>query len=373
MEKIFLRYRIILNDTKDAQSDAIRTQDNYANQLKRMKAAVTNLQVEIGEKLLPVMVGLLKTVMKLVDVFRNMSTETIRVRLNQVRIVLAIGAFLVIVPKITVAIITLVKAYRALAIGQAIVQGLAGPAGWAALAAGAAIAAAAVYALNLAFENTISKMKTLSEETGKFKASSEQLKVTMDDIRESMRGPALTSTGFADPGLPEMVKLRKQLYEMGLSKRKLSELQLQRETGLGAVGLGAPTFKRMFAIYDKIEAKQKSLDLAKAGQDLFTQMMSPLEKYEAKLTQFDTLLKANKITWDTYGRAIRAARGELEGTGGSFAGPGGAKVIREAFVSVSGLATGTKDPALSRMDQQLSETKKTNDLLMQIRNEGGLS
>ena len=374
MEKIFLRYRIILNDTKDAQTDAIRTQDNYANQLKRMKASVTNLAVEIGEKMLPVMVGVLKTVRNLVDVFRNMSAETIQNMMSMARMAISFGLFLLVVPKIVAAIKGIVKAYQALAAGQSLVLALGGPGGWAVLAVSAVIAAAAVVSVNLAFDDMIRNMDTLSQKTGEFKSSGDLIKVTLDDIRGSLLQGGKSGSGL----ISTFTKLNDEIAKLKYSERQLAEFSLQKALGgasrlqPGMSGILGP-FTKLDRLLDTLDKLKLNADLTKAGQDLFTQMMSPLEKYEAKLTQFDTLLKANKITWDTYGRAIRAARGELEGTGGSFAGPGGARVIREAFVSVSGLATGTKDPALSRMDQQLSETKKTNDLLMQIRNEGGLS
>lgn len=371
MEKVFLRYRIILNDTKDAQTDAIRTQDNYANQLKRMKASITNLQVEIGEKLLPAMVGVLKTVRSLVEVFRNMSDVTVRNITSMVRITLSVGAFLIILPKVVRVIKTLVKAYQALAAGQSIVLALSGPGGWAILAAGAGIAAAAVVSVNIAFDNLILEMESLNKETGKFVASGDLVKVTLDDIKNSLIQAGKPSDGLID----SFKKIRGEISKLKFSGRELAEFTLQRELG-GASRLQpqfAAQFRELDKLLDQLDELKRNAELTKAGQDLFTQLLTPLEKYEAALTQFDTLLKANKITWDTYGRAIRLARGELEAGTGSFAGPGSARVIREAFVSVSGLALGGQDPALTKMDEQLMETQKTNTILLEIRNEGGLS
>ncbi len=370
MEKVFLRYVIILNDTKDAQGDAIRTQDDYANQLKRMKASVTNLQVEIGEKLLPAMVGVLKTVRSLVEVFRNMSDGTVQNITRMVRMTLAIGTFLIILPKVVRVIRTLVKAYQALAAGQSIVLGLSGPGGWAILAAGAGIAAAAVISVNIAFDNLIVEMESLNKETGKFVASGDLVKVTLDDIRNSLLQAGKPSDGLID----SFKKIREQISKLKFSERELAEFTLQRELG-GKSRLQpqfAAQFRELDKLLDQLDELKRNAELTKAGQDLFTQLLTPLEKYEAALTQFDTLLKANKITWDTYSRAVRAARGELEGVG-SFAGPGSARVIREAFVSVSGLALGGQSPELTKMDEQLMETQKTNTILLEIRNEGGLS
>lgn len=53
LEKVQLRYNMILAGTTDAQGDAIRTADSYANQVKRLQGNVTNLKEELGQALLP--------------------------------------------------------------------------------------------------------------------------------------------------------------------------------------------------------------------------------------------------------------------------------------------------------------------------------
>ena len=372
MEKVFLRYRIILNDTKDSHTDAIRTQDNYANQLKRMRAAVTNLAAEIGEKMLPVMVGVLKTVRNLINVFRNMSAETIRNMMSMARMAVSFGVFIILVPKIVWVIKKLVAGYRLLATAQAIATAFA-PGGLAILAIAAAAAATAVIGINLAFDDMIRNMETLSKKTGEFKASGDLVKVTIDDIRNSLLMAGKPGSGL----ISIFVKLRDEIAKLKYSERQLAEFQLQRD--LGGKSRLDPRYKKQFEeldrLLDRLDKLNLNIELTKVGQDLFTQMITPLEKYENKLTLFDTLLKKNKITWDTYGRAIRAARDELEGIGGdgTFAGPGGAKIIREAFVSVSGLAMGTKDPTLSKMGEMLIEDKKQTEYLRRIAQDEGLS
>lgn len=53
LEKVQLRYSLIQKGTVDAQGDAIRTSESYANQVKRLKANFAELQVALGEQLLP--------------------------------------------------------------------------------------------------------------------------------------------------------------------------------------------------------------------------------------------------------------------------------------------------------------------------------
>ncbi len=52
-QKVLLRYNLLLKGSTDAQGDAVRTGDSYANTLKRAKAAVSDMGVELGENLLP--------------------------------------------------------------------------------------------------------------------------------------------------------------------------------------------------------------------------------------------------------------------------------------------------------------------------------
>jgi len=53
LQKVMLRYSLIQKGTTDAQGDAIRTGDSYANQLKRLQSTWTNIQQTLGEALLP--------------------------------------------------------------------------------------------------------------------------------------------------------------------------------------------------------------------------------------------------------------------------------------------------------------------------------
>jgi hypothetical protein len=52
-EKLLIRYSIIQKGTTDAQGDAIRTGESYANQVKRMRGNIKNLAETVGKALLP--------------------------------------------------------------------------------------------------------------------------------------------------------------------------------------------------------------------------------------------------------------------------------------------------------------------------------
>jgi hypothetical protein len=351
MEKIFLRYVIIINDTKDAQTDAIRTQDNYANVLKRTRAAITDLATDIGTSLLPVMTGLLKTVQKLIQPLKNMTFETLQASLRVVKVVAGFTAFIIIFPKVVGAIKAIVVGYKALAAGQSIVLALGGPAGWAVLAAGAVIAAAAVVSVNLAFEGLVREMEQVSKETGKFKAAGEQIVVTLDDIKNSL----LTDTGGGSGIIESFTKLKNEIAKLKFSEDQLAEFQLQRELG-GRARVQDP---KLFAELDRLRSELLKLkrvaENVKLGEEIFAETRTPIEKYEAQITKLNELIETGAINWDTYGRAVRDARGKLEGQpqqAGQF------DVIRKSLVSVTGLD--------NMNNPELTEQKKQTRLLEQI-------
>jgi len=55
LEKVQLRYNLILAGTTDAQGDAIRTSNSYANQMKRIRGTLDNIKVALGEDILPIL------------------------------------------------------------------------------------------------------------------------------------------------------------------------------------------------------------------------------------------------------------------------------------------------------------------------------
>ena len=62
LEKVSLRMALIQKGSTDAQGDAIRTSDNYANQIKRLNANYQELSVTLGEQLIPLLSDLLKQI-----------------------------------------------------------------------------------------------------------------------------------------------------------------------------------------------------------------------------------------------------------------------------------------------------------------------
>lgn len=123
----------------------------FTGAIEQAKNAVGDLKEILGKAFAPV-------IKDFADWMKTANMDTLKSALNITKWVVSVSTAIIITPKIIAAITGIVKAFHALAAGQAIVQGLAGPAGWATLAAGAAFAAAAVLEINDQFDKFIDKL-----------------------------------------------------------------------------------------------------------------------------------------------------------------------------------------------------------------------
>lgn len=71
-EKILARVNLIVAGTADAQGDAARTSESFANQLRGMKANLEETAVELGTHLLPLATDMVKVFSSAVEVFTSL-------------------------------------------------------------------------------------------------------------------------------------------------------------------------------------------------------------------------------------------------------------------------------------------------------------
>jgi len=74
--KVQARLNLLMAGTTDAQGDAIRTSDSFANQFQRLRNATYDLGVAIGELLLPYARQLVGRLQGMVDYVQNLNPET---------------------------------------------------------------------------------------------------------------------------------------------------------------------------------------------------------------------------------------------------------------------------------------------------------
>lgn len=120
---------------------------------------------------------------------------------------------------------------------------------------------------------------------------------------------------------------QRQIDTFGMVSRAAKLYQLEK------LGMGEEDRRHLQELIREIDALEHSAKLRAEGAKLFESTRTPLERYSSTIGDLDSLLKAGAITWDTYGRAVRNARRELEGGVGSAR----AMVFDAALMDVRGL------------------------------------
>ncbi|HUT11752.1 MAG TPA: hypothetical protein VMY42_14725 [Thermoguttaceae bacterium] len=115
MQKVQARLNLILKGTTDAQGDAERTADSLANQFRAMMADVKDLAVEFGNELMPVVQSVIAEVRKLLQGWKELSPETKKAIVDWGLFSLKAAAAIVVVSKLTGAVLALVRGMQLLA------------------------------------------------------------------------------------------------------------------------------------------------------------------------------------------------------------------------------------------------------------------
>ena len=324
-EKAQLRYSIILKSTEDAQGDALRTADSFANQLKRAEANAKNLNEMFGKTMLPIatagLMELNKHLTKSQENFEDIegSTGAISKKVTDVISGLAKGVAFVV---------DVFNAVRGVVNGViAVIQKL--------------------LQILLKVQGTV--LKALLPEKLEFPSE------VMLEI----------SDAFGEGAKINWDQAKEQIMSVGDATRKTGDFM--ENLGKTTKAVIEELEKRPPAPIMDSEAMNRQMELMQKAKRVFEQTRTPLEKYEMTLSDLNEMLEKNLITWDTYGRAVRAAQAELRETDpvGAF-NSAEAREIRTRFVSVSGLSQGTRDPAITRMDEQIDIGKQQLAVLRQI-------
>ncbi|MDZ4373562.1 MAG: phage tail tape measure protein, partial [Phenylobacterium sp.] len=90
-DKILARAALILEATKDAQGDAARTADSFANRSIALQAALNELQVTLGKSLLPALTAAAEAASAALNAFNNLSPAAQSTALALAGVAAAIG------------------------------------------------------------------------------------------------------------------------------------------------------------------------------------------------------------------------------------------------------------------------------------------
>jgi phage-related protein len=93
--KVLARAQVILASTKDAQGDAARTSDSYANSVRRLQGAWQELSVEIGKVLLPMATTVVKALSPVLEWFKNLDPEMKKIIVVFAAVATALGPIII--------------------------------------------------------------------------------------------------------------------------------------------------------------------------------------------------------------------------------------------------------------------------------------
>lgn len=106
-------------------------------------------------------------------------------------------------------------------------------------------------------------------------------------------------------------KLQQQVNQFNMTdaEKKLAEFSAMK----GVTPEQVKQYANLLSQMDQLNAAKKKQDeMNQEGKSIFDATRSPMEKYESQIGKLHDLLDAGAIDWDTYGRAVRQAKDELE-------------------------------------------------------------
>ena len=133
-EKVTLRYKFVIDATKNAQGDFARTSDSMANQTRIAQESIKELGAEIGEELLPIVVPLLKKINEWIQSFTKLDSGTKQTILTIAGLAAAVGPATVAIGTGATAISSITSLIGTLSTKIAAAGGaftvMSGPVGW---------------------------------------------------------------------------------------------------------------------------------------------------------------------------------------------------------------------------------------------------
>lgn len=109
-DKILARYNLILEGTRVAQGDVTRTSESAANQARGFTGALTDLQVVIGDKLLPLLTPFIEAATNLVNGFANLPSPVQNIVIGFAALAAAMGPLMLIVGTLAATLLPLFAA-----------------------------------------------------------------------------------------------------------------------------------------------------------------------------------------------------------------------------------------------------------------------
>ena len=118
-QKVMARYNLILKATQDAQGDAVRTSDSFANQLRAVRSQLREVSVEMGQVLIPTASKVIAKVQEATAWWRDLSDGTKALIVDLGKMAALAGPLAFAIGKVTLAV-------RALTVAKVLLLGKVG-------------------------------------------------------------------------------------------------------------------------------------------------------------------------------------------------------------------------------------------------------
>ena len=221
-EKVQLRYNYVMAMSANAQGDYARTSDGTANSIRTFQGAVDNLQIALGQHLLPILTPIIQKATEMVEAFANADPQLQQLVLKIGAIAAVAGPMLVVVGSMISSIGSITGAIGLLGGEIAAVGGMkaaltgvftaiSGPVGIA-VAAITALVAAFTYLMNTNDEFRSSIMSSVSTVQSSLSPVMEQLSSLFKQIGNVLMTTITSVLQALAPVLSTIVSIVAQLF-----------------------------------------------------------------------------------------------------------------------------------------------------------------
>lgn len=232
-----------------------------------------------------------------------------------------------------------VVAQKAIAIGQAAILALGGPAGWTALAAGAVAFGVAVGGIELAFQGLTDSAAEASQE---IREVVNQIPEVGADFEGGQFGGGDFMAKGEEDARKQIADLKAEVAGLALGYTE-AQMAAQKLWATGADNESVKEFARLFDMREKLKKqKQDDLDMTREAESIRKSVRTPEEIFQEEKARLEQLKKAGKIDQETFDRAMAKA-GEASGSSpNNSAGRAGA-LAKGSVDAVSAVLTASRE------------------------------
>lgn len=279
-----------------AVGDAIRTQDSFTNQMKRLSRAFLDFRVQLGRDIIPALTGLVEAAGNALETFNGLSDGTRKSILVFATFLATVGPIALVVGKLTLALATLRTALIAARVAS---LALLGPWG---IAIGLAAGLAAVVGIELfsATEKATASTAGLQAEIDKFSPTLPNQTSAAGDFAGAIKGVGKEAEDTAK----KLQQLRKDAMSVftdvaedeASAKRDLAEAIIGQEQTISDIkreirdleeqDSSKANDRRLSELYNRLEQEEEALQ---NSANLKTQLADEVAEAErrASLTAFE--------------------------------------------------------------------------------------